>query len=164
MQEQKKKLTKEKSSNKIVRKLLKQDALSFSIDSIQERTSVTHEGKQCFYYTAYDKEEADYLQINGWSIIQKENNERYEYRYLLRNEDDTIYECRTFSQVRRDVEQIFAETGAKNIALAGKVARVPNDIITPGVYKIGVAAKSLIDQKYDYVTWSEDYLLFFLKK
>lgn len=164
MQEQRKKITKARSNNKLVRKLFKQDALCFSIETIQGKTPISQDGKNVFYYSDYDKEESDYVQINGWTVIRKDNNECYEYRMLLKNEEDMIYESKTFSALRHDVEQVFSETGASNLALAGKTARFSNESITPGIYKIGVVAKSLLNGKYSYVTWSEDYILFFLKK
>ena len=164
MQGQKKNITKARSNNKLVRKLLKQDALCFSIETIQGKTPILQDGKNVFFYRDFDKEETDFLQINGWAVIRKDNNACYEYKMLLRNEEDVIYESRTFSALRHDVEQVFSETGASNLALAGKVARFSNETITPGIYQIGIAAKSLISGKYSYVTWSGDYLLFFLKK
>lgn len=164
LNEQKKKVLKEKSSNHFIRKLLQQDALCFCVETIQGKGAVLQDGKQCFYYDTYDKEENDLLQITGWSLLQKKDNACYEYSYLLKSEDDVVIECKTYQQLRRDVEQTFQITHATHIALAGKTARVATDIMTPGKYKLGVAAKSLKNRKYAYVAWSEEYLFFFLTK
>ena len=72
--------------------------------------------------------------IEGWAYVLSMDNARYKKSLVLISEDDKVYEMPVFERYRKDVVKILPEE--KNVALAGFVARFPQNSIPNGQYEI----------------------------
>lgn len=101
-------------------------------------------------------DEPDIMVITGWSFIPGEDNARYTREILLKGEDGTVYRAELFPWYRKDVEKVLAQE--TNILLSGFVSRIARDRLSPGQWKVGMAAQDR-ESCRKYVTWSEKALV-----
>lgn len=162
--EQKIILGKKHSENKMIRKLTQEDALMFSIENVYETRPEEIAKELVFHFDNEQKNEVDYVQIEGWAALKNMDNSNFLYKILLKDEEGNILICDTYIKVRRDVEEMMKGAQAINAALSGIVTRIPHDELKQGIYRFGVTAQSRVTGKFSYTSWNEQLCLFYLKK
>ena len=92
------------------------------------------------YHVDFVEEKGRYVQINGWIFNrQKKNNNRNKTNILLIDEKQQVYAVRTSKIYRQDFEDPqSANTGIKDISLAGFETIFDKDAFPKGTYKIAL--------------------------
>lgn len=87
--------------------------------------------------------------IEGWSYIRANPNDYFRRWIILEQEGRLPIQVSLLNRYRYDVIAILPEE--IRVDLAGFVARIPNDKLEAGEYKVGILAKNLVSRKKFYV-------------
>lgn len=119
--------------NKYIKKLTGENRSMLTIDSIEQSADT-------------DAAES-FLVINGWYVMQNQDNAQVERALLLRSAGQSVsherlvYKLEIHPKLRDDVAALFAGTDTENTALSGIQAAIDKASLPAGQYEIGMLAK-----------------------
>lgn len=100
-------------------------------------------------------DEADIIEITGWSYISGENNAKYSRSILFRREDGAMCSAEPFPWYRQDVEKVL--TNEVNTLLSGFVLRIGKNKLKKGRWQVGMLAEDA-DRRRRFAAWSEKFI------